>query len=1747
MEYRKVNITAFEGLDANSRPELIKDTQASDIENLRFEKLGYLINRNGVQMRRLLMERTVFSDIKADLYPIGAVGIGEFVLEKPFGSESTTDGIPPYDGANLDTLTPVSQSDRFMVYAFRIPTNELGEAMTDSYNEPNHSGTGFNPLTWRYKMAYVLSPELGADDWRDTFFFAPNGTVNIGGDPDSSTSSLYATVGARTILRPDGQPSSIQTYAPARWLSQHNDAMVESGQLKDLNWIDHYVVMKQYRRSLVISDMTNGDLLLADTAHEAEFSEDLKHNFELRENAIIEFDVDDVVIDFGLDTGGFNDGVKAPIVLHRYFLPKRRLTATRDNFEAYYTAAPDKSPTWEKAHLSNNPYGSVGNAVIYRWWMPDNDFSFVMTELGSDTNSDTWSTSGIAFNTVKQFAFTMNENGDEVDDLLGKLTYTDPNIETKDPTTGEDLAARSIDPYRWDDFELTYFPASGKTQGEFFLRGIDRDWDKISAGGTKAVKLTTKSGAEQEVPLGVWRYRFVWYAGAGEYSAASTELLVPDILFSGLKDADIVASVGSYQRPTGIDSEDDALRTSLPIGETMTQYFFNQTADASTIRISDGTALTEYGELFVRLKEALFNPDHKFGALHSSTSGASWPADWSTESMLALGQVQVTTTLYFADDVATCKGHVGETAFQKYDDAEDYDLGDYSDVEFSSYQSSAVSLMVPLFAPQSAVATESYLFNSAFTSYGVPRMLWQNKAANAVVTGYDAAIPAYQIIFEGKTRFGVDEASTEWLPNFVSEKGASIYFNVVPIQVSEELNNADDDELLVTPPAYRYEFRNMSVLRGVRDHRERLSVTKSGLPAEVLTRVILTGTGEISLCEYGDMGTWETQKQRVPTNDRDNLGRTVDRSYKFVDALEYFTHTLGGTWRAPIYIRGAEDVNGRPQFRFTNVKVAISGRGERLTIPEQITSYTPASVAFDAPRVKLTIPADRVPKRAKQLLIFRTLASHDNDWIPTQYGLVEAIDIMRDDNNELTGEHATSIEFLDDVKSDKLDFSYDLEAYEGFVQPIRSRFCLPLNERVYYANLVETYRPRKPRNAVEINPYDEGEPVPDPLNIPHRNLNYPPTTPEMVRLWTHRVVEDTAASTNIDPAATHLYYFLSYQDAARTFSLAAYSGAIDRTAGSTIVADKGRVVLVCAPSQYGPMVDEGVVYRLATTTPLTEVRLEGLAQLPATNGKVYLVVQGAVEYQGRVYYPKDVIRTASMPDSGVPTAIVDAFVNSFTGALTHRGHHGSHGDPLLLDITDHLEGGAGPFIERIGVIKPEDEGVYYDDDGETKGRLSLRALIPLEERLESGLRWSDPYTPNKLSLASLAEVRAGDGDQITGLEALYGNLIVFKERSMHRLAVQAVDPPVSRVDEISNVIGCIAPNTVISINSAVYFLSWSGFYRYDNNKMEKMDGAFAEELQQRLRSTADGQPNPSIRDASCAWNPSYRELYLNIPIMGLPTGSPLDEEDMASFLYDNKGLRVIRGVIYAISLDNGMVTKYRYMDDSVYFTDVAHETLPTPTTVRAPRTQGRLYFNNSLGHLRSAEILPGRTKDYISADTPTALNYSRFFLHSGIFIESPTRVSSVFEKPDDDFFYYNADIAGLHGTRVEVGQKLIRTFWRSKHWTADDKSVIKRVRKVFAYMGAASQPTVIRGRTHTSPEGNTATTDIEWSHTYGLTLDPTVGVEGELLAEPTNNAGAATSPSQSRGERYIFEVESGGRVQMEYFGFYWKPINTYER
>lgn len=91
------------------------------------------------------------------------------------------------------------------------------------------------------------------------------------------------------------------------------------------------------------------------------------------------------------------------------------------------------------------------------------------------------------------------------------------------------------------------------------------------------------------------------------------------------------------------------------------------------------------------------------------------------------------------------------------------------------------------------------------------------------------------------------------------------------------------------------------------------------------------------------------------------------------------------------------------------------------------------------------------------------------------------------------------------------------------------------------------------------------------------------------------------------------------------------------------------------------------------------------------------------------------------------------------------------------------------------------------------------------------LYYSDVGDPATWGASSFMDVPSPyDGDEITGLAILYGNLIVFKRNSIYLITGDAPENFV--ISKTNAAVGCVSPYSVISVDNLVYFVSDKGLY-----------------------------------------------------------------------------------------------------------------------------------------------------------------------------------------------------------------------------------------------------------------------------------------------------------------------------------------------
>jgi len=1729
MSYSKTTVVRFKGLNSTIAPEIIDPGEARDIMNLRMEKVGKLVSRNGIIFGLFTDPDTSFAGANPiafhpdDYYEQdkGLIGIGEMILEEKWDA--------------IDT-------DRLMVYVIRSEPNE------------NFGVSGYSGLesTQRHKEAYLFAPLDGQyknvllTDYNPNTVVANHaGTIRVAERCDNLAQDNNQD---KNVTDYNSNPESWninthQLYAPNRWLP-----CVEDSEDNADHWIDQFVDMNQYRHRLVISDRINKDMLLEDFFSRRARDEGAcsigDHGLHLRPNCLDPFDIDIVGLDprfraEGVDgaekheENSYEQGVEHGMALYKYELKKSYTSPSTLPREGRYQDVAGLSETVNKVvddamrrvvtDTTTHPF----TLLQYQHWMngvlvgfnPDD----VSTPLGPDNYGHFLS---LVYSKPQSFLASNADIVEEYPDLTASLRleedkYTDNTQSDKKTDGGVVEIEQAANVYSWDDYRLQYYPSSGITEAEiylWYLRDLDKTFNKLTSTIPRIVKLTPKTGLSKEVPVGVWKYRFAWDYGNNIYSAPSASLLCPDILWSAIQDTYLSQStsglniqrdidLATYQRPRGLkDSRNgfsslSALNAEWNFAPAIRPVngLYSHSLLQNPAFLENGL-LTPVGKMFLQLKKKLFNAPYKYGC-------NLWDANW-LQNVQQLSDADYNDyispfariLLHAQDKVIDVVGQVWEglgaaspDGFVHKDGVDiladpalkgllEYNVftRKYADPHIRyetvvsdewvklfkgiKYFGDAGGIKIPLFAIESQPLT----YNSIFDSQGRLRTNYPRLSYLDGNTPYDyrhtLIFPSYN---EGVGRnhrrapiqweelyttypqnvlydfwsdsldpltTGPSNIAREWvrLPNTIDYpysqtrhsfrrtlvpgylgaifhracggSTADLYYNLV--LSNRDTNNREDIDLANKIHTQVY---------GLADHADTWdSHYLPDIPPDVIDRLVLTGKFELPVmtsqepywCDSEYMaykiegtysapdevsGQFEYRSKYAHDDWRTKVGHDKILGYpsklvgvspgsadyadgKLLDDPLLVANSLAprGTsithWPLDYLSlidaeEGIEEAWGyyemdglttsHEQFPFhalssqptglTNVNYAYSDfnnleikiylDGERFIGLEQLSSYFPSSLLFQAPRMGIQIPNEYIPTNAKRLLVFRTKCSHANDWQPNEYGLIDTVEIRRvtsdeyaDNNKQYTDNNGNlipvrdvvsemingtithpsendksfyhGIYYFDRIRDENIDWSKKPSEYEGMRTPIASAFNIALNERMYYLNFRETYQPIAPRR----NEY----------------------------LW-------LAPNQSLVPWHLMSAFLRIYQLTA------------------AMLAD-GKKGLPFGDYKYRYVYED----EASILSPYKEVPFIGPLTIGATSIRDYV----------------------ANADTRLNTGVVVFYL------MPHSF------DTYIKHVKIYRSSNSGTYY-YIGKTDEGDEGIFVDD-GLPDG-VAMPCTEPDVENYESGLRWSEPFRPDWIKMESFAEYRSGDGKQATGIESLYGNLVIFKETSMHRVAVQAVNPPISRTDEISAEIGCIAPNTLINISNTLYFLSWKGLMSYDNNVLNKVDGPFDEELQYVLTNT-----DPlDIRDASCAYNPTYNELYLNIPM--LPTRyhdsdvetwvnhDPDIQRDYGQgYMYEenqtfNMGaplstathtqfMRMLLGHIYVVNLDKGYATKFAYTASTEEMYSLTGQALAHNWLKKtiSPLQLIRKYYTNSYGELRSGDILPngygGQRADYTFTD-----------------------------------------------------------------------------------------------------------------------------------------------------------------------------------
>lgn len=102
----------------------------------------------------------------------------------------------------------------------------------------------------------------------------------------------------------------------------------------------------------------------------------------------------------------------------------------------------------------------------------------------------------------------------------------------------------------------------------------------------------------------------------------------------------------------------------------------------------------------------------------------------------------------------------------------------------------------------------------------------------------------------------------------------------------------------------------------------------------------------------------------------------------------------------------------------------------------------------------------------------------------------------------------------------------------------------------------------------------------------------------------------------------------------------------------------------------------------------------------------------------------------------------------------------------------------------------------------------------------STLYWSDSFAPETWPPINYWDIAKGDGDRITALALLLGDLVIFKRYSIHTLRGSSLDD--FRYDLVVPDVGAVGPRALVQDEMYLYFVADDGIYVYNGAKVDNL-------------------------------------------------------------------------------------------------------------------------------------------------------------------------------------------------------------------------------------------------------------------------------------------------------------------------------------
>lgn len=1829
--FHKQDIITFKGLNSNVAPELIEDGEARDIYNFHHEKIGKLVSRNGyiiglfadtcintyVDKINVIapfcsfdagLANEIAARRSAYINNKGCIGIGELILENKWDSIDTDRvmvymvrfGINPYYDGDYNktefysdivdaeaTLKEQLENPGSPVYPSFIPLTGPKIAYKNEqnpyYQQESFAGYLFSPLSGKYT---------------NTVLYGLTSTPHFNHEEMEKLNYQDVKVFDRITKEAQDVNMDIQLYAPNKSATADDE------------WQRQYVTMNQYKNKLIISDVINGDTVIQDEYTEPyNQNQQYIHDLIARPNCLHPFDVSIVSIDDRTQDGEENaEGIESGMALYKYELPKKFQQMSDDKFEnrlanldflGYFDTEESGSTLTNEQRWAMLATAYVKGRINVV--QDGTKIKYLGAYFGNDSLANATALQGRGQNVLhlsKNYVkFTNAEEPSEFVDALGTVQLKNDEYFDEDGVKKSEIPA---DVYIWNDYKIKYKLSSGKTLGRKFLTELERTFTKKSTGTTRATTLNELDEYGRQVPLSVYRYRFVWDFGNGVYSAPSAEMSAPDLLWSAYSDADMIADQASkpvtanypvthneYNRPLdyGIELETkNVLDNNIKL-----EAFYNRldnTNAASPYQMPtynltqklnptlwDGNGLTNIGKHFFNIKKELYKGrNHRFGIDETTDFNLN-----ILTSIKKLGEFSTLMTAFFSKSDLPLKGIIYEgveIAYNKmYDGAtwltnnnlgiagtvsENVVKGDLNQIygaylglyiinEPGTFIAPMVSkLTVPIFKSNS----HSYTYNSLFDDEGRLRLGWRN---------YSNSYPTYQIVFPGfhpnvESNIAMTGGSDDWkynrircfptihYPKFQLHETSDLYLNIVCAEndstnKQDMSNGCTYDSNLVTDEKYET-YRPNTILRAVKEENDRLTNCNQ-TDTQALDRLLLSNlTIEIPI--IGHEETFAIVSQRFNYNAGKGCWSDIDGgndTAKSNDALDYNSR------------RGQIPANYYKESIYNEL---LGGILTSVTFADDANSET----LMAKPTTDNNTGINGNPRYTNMDVVV--------------YGEAERLIILE----QLTSYFPSSLIYSAPRTGLFIDNKH---------VPKKAKKLLVFRTKSLHSNdyIPNSYGLVK---EVDIVRYDTDMAIINQYITANKGdaIYYPIDEPEKARLG--------------------LYFFDDIKDSELDFAydIEQYDGIRKALHSRYNLPFQDRIFYAAFTEEYNPLqpYQFPADYWQGNGNPIMNVLYEPQHILldPIAGSDDGFVGGTFVTYK-YYYVDKAGVRSPEstfiifVPLGNKKVVVLYFMPSAYSGKI----------DKLkIFRTTDNIN------YFHVKDLEPEDMGVFVDT-GKHHTWDKYETYYPSIVKYENGIRWAEAYQPDFIKYDSFQEVPAiRDGDKMTGMISNYGNILVFKENSIYRYAVQALNPPISRGDLVTSDIGCIAPNALLDVNNTVYFLSWKGLMSYDNNVVKNIDQKFNEELSILLNL---GKKYSAIRDATIGYNSTYNEIYLNIPPLkerediiqkeaesynvineltdpftqpkiynANPVIIDIDYEN-AYKLYEYEDTyydlqKRLFGHIYVINLNTGLSYKYGYQPS------VTGEEASGITYIRkmlSNMSNIRLYKTNSLGELRSADIV---TSEY--GDT---------LMHAGMYIETPYNISGTLYRDTDEMlngYYYKDRIITNNEIFPQIYRMPVRSAYKSKFFTGNDENLIKRIREIVLNLysqGIIRMETVyinydaiddrienknrlLDSYTNTSVVGSRSeqeekyifnpTETYDRANRYGVVnmgeiqWQPLIKGTGKNILKIIPNSNYQNN--QTAGEifdlngkpvKFSIEIYTEFRTQLNQISYYWRPIHVY--